>query len=647
MHLSRLYIRNFRSIKEVDLRFKPGKNVIIGRNNAGKSNIIRALDLVLGESSPTYARSENVTTEDFYAWCDPYLPPEKRNSTSADEIVIWCELKRDKDESLNYDEMYNSYGFKVYSTGDYRNRSPLRIDRSVVPQELPTKVFSINSDEVDTHYVNPKLRNQGTFETQLEPCTHFGYAFYATKNAAGHINKEIRFLYREDDESNWFLAFSAPIRNELLQSAIIPSFRDPQNQLRLGPWYWYGKLMRHLVGKHEESEELLEALAQVRQVSGAIFLEVEKELHTSTLQVAFPGTKLSIQLAADTKTNIYKNSVIYVDDGFKSPLTEKGAGIQSATVMGLFNYYTHHVNTTGSALLCCEEPELYLHPHARRVVSDRLDQFLETGRNQVILSTHSVEFVRSTREDANLISLRRHSGETTCQTLSLKELQRLLLRPDESEWLFADKIVICEGFDEYVLRWVAEKYFKWKLDAANVSIVAVGGKDDIVSLAHIACRHGAKTHIMADFDYLLRDSSDDRTQYGAKSHSSLESLGEKFFSRPEACGENGSKAFGYVQQVRSEIKETTPEAFYKAKHIDEISHQNIKILVERLRQYGICILDGEIEGLFTDRNVLPEGKKLSLKKVFQINRLLLDGKSIDELLDCTIIKEFLEKVLMS
>ncbi len=47
MYLSRLYIRNYRSIKELDLRFEKGKNVIIGRNNAGKSNIIKALNIVL------------------------------------------------------------------------------------------------------------------------------------------------------------------------------------------------------------------------------------------------------------------------------------------------------------------------------------------------------------------------------------------------------------------------------------------------------------------------------------------------------------------------------------------------------------------------------------------------------------------------
>ena len=68
MYLSRLYIKNFRSIKEIDLRFSEDKNVIVGRNNSGKSNIVAALDAVLSESSPTYHRTQNITESDFHAW---------------------------------------------------------------------------------------------------------------------------------------------------------------------------------------------------------------------------------------------------------------------------------------------------------------------------------------------------------------------------------------------------------------------------------------------------------------------------------------------------------------------------------------------------------------------------------------------------
>lgn len=68
MFISRLFIVNYRSIRELDLRFRKGKNVVIPRNNCGKSNVVKALHIILGETSPTYHKSENMTIGDFHSW---------------------------------------------------------------------------------------------------------------------------------------------------------------------------------------------------------------------------------------------------------------------------------------------------------------------------------------------------------------------------------------------------------------------------------------------------------------------------------------------------------------------------------------------------------------------------------------------------
>lgn len=52
MQVKRLYIKNFRSIEELDIELQP-LCAFIGPNNAGKSNILDALNRVLGERWPT------------------------------------------------------------------------------------------------------------------------------------------------------------------------------------------------------------------------------------------------------------------------------------------------------------------------------------------------------------------------------------------------------------------------------------------------------------------------------------------------------------------------------------------------------------------------------------------------------------------
>ena len=52
MKIARVRIENYRSIKQLD--FSPNNYcALIGENNAGKSNILKAINLVLGETWPT------------------------------------------------------------------------------------------------------------------------------------------------------------------------------------------------------------------------------------------------------------------------------------------------------------------------------------------------------------------------------------------------------------------------------------------------------------------------------------------------------------------------------------------------------------------------------------------------------------------
>lgn len=640
MHVSRLYINNYRSIEELDLRFAKGKNVIIGRNNCGKSNIIKALHIVLGETSPTYHKSENVTTGDFHSWKEKQ--GEEVVSRSADELFIWCELTREQGEPLDYDELYKCFGFSV--AGDqYKDR--MRFRASILPQNYG-EIFELTEDTVEwRHYINPKLRHQGTFETWLDDKYSFAFAFKATKDNNDQINKDIRFLFRESTKHDWLLGFKASIRTELLQSAIIPSFRDPQSQLRLSSWTWYGKLMQHLTAGHMKSPELQIALSSVREVADAIFVSVREQVSQSALDITFPGTELYFQFNADNQLDLYKSCVLYVDDGFKSLLTDKGSGIQSAVIIGLFSYYTKYVNVATSALLCIEEPELYLHPHARRLISERLTDFI-ADKNQVIVTTHSAEFLRSGGEDVNVTVLSRgNNGVTNAISVNLKDYSRLLVHEFSSEVFFADKVVICEGFDDFVVRAVAKEIFPKQLDSMNVSVISVGGKDNIASVARLVMNLGIKCYLIADFDYLLRDSSEDRRNYGdVKPHQSVENLAVEFFSQPCIYGGKGEAALKGLRGLRERIKKTEESAFYLAKSVVEVPEKNLPDTLQKLRTHGIGILSGELESLCKDGFVSPKNK-LNLNRTFDLNARLASGERISDIFDVTEIAEVLTAVL--
>ncbi len=246
MYLHRVIIKNFRSIEYVDITFAKGKNIIVGKNNCGKSNIIKAIDLVLGESNPAYVKNENITEKDFFTY--------KIKSETAEEVVvandifIYCELRRDEEEPIPYDLMRECSGFYKYSQS---------IDKDAIKNCFENE-FLINPDELryeEKQYINPKKNIDQVIE-EFENKYIFAFVLKAHRNEDGDVKKELRFFYREDENSNWTMAFSAPIRNEFLQSAIIPSFRDPTVQLRINQWSWYGKLLRHLTKNHNKDDTL-------------------------------------------------------------------------------------------------------------------------------------------------------------------------------------------------------------------------------------------------------------------------------------------------------------------------------------------------------------------------------------------------------
>lgn len=56
MYLAQLNITNFRKLKQVELKFRPGLNVLVGANNVGKTSVIDALRALLAGHDEPYPR---------------------------------------------------------------------------------------------------------------------------------------------------------------------------------------------------------------------------------------------------------------------------------------------------------------------------------------------------------------------------------------------------------------------------------------------------------------------------------------------------------------------------------------------------------------------------------------------------------------
>lgn len=48
MYISKIKIKHFRNFKNTEVLFHENLNIIIGANNSGKTNLLKALSLVIG-----------------------------------------------------------------------------------------------------------------------------------------------------------------------------------------------------------------------------------------------------------------------------------------------------------------------------------------------------------------------------------------------------------------------------------------------------------------------------------------------------------------------------------------------------------------------------------------------------------------------
>jgi putative ATP-dependent endonuclease of OLD family len=106
MKLERVVIKNFRSIEHVEFTFpKSGFLVLVGANNAGKSNIIRAIDAMCGDQ---WFSRDKVENHDHYLR-DRSRPIEIKLGFSDRSYAEWR-----SDGDRRYPTLYDSSGRSLF-----------------------------------------------------------------------------------------------------------------------------------------------------------------------------------------------------------------------------------------------------------------------------------------------------------------------------------------------------------------------------------------------------------------------------------------------------------------------------------------------------------------------------------------------------
>ena len=461
----------------MDLEFVKGKNIIVGQNNCGKSNIISAINLVIGEKYPSKRFEEN-----FYF-------------QNADSFTIALQLTDCKNFDTTYLQNYSK------KTGLY-----------VLPTDASFLKFS--PDELDEMGYNNKVNWLSSSEVieKIKQALNIYITLFSKK---GEDTIYTLSMDLNDGKLYKFKFFSQELLASFITSAIIPSERNMKNELVINNYSWYGKLIKSVWQnmREEDIEQLKLHNKNLSDVTNSIFEDLTSKLGDS-VRDAIPYNKLEFKLIQDTKTDYYKGIKILLDDGYYSLLEDKGSGIKSLIIIELFKLYCNTYHKYSSCLIV-EEPEVFLHPQARSVLSKKIDQFLDGSNNQTIITTHSEQFLSNFDiKQLTFITKKNNKSEKYKileNDFDEKDFQKIniITKTENAEMYFADTVILVEGGEKYILKELFKIYKDdLFLDYNNVSLIKVGGKSFFSIYKKMLEKLGKNVFIFADYDNLKKEVND-------------------------------------------------------------------------------------------------------------------------------------------
>ena len=337
----------------------------------------------------------------------------------------------------------------------------------------------------------------------------------------------MRFIRRKDG-----LCYKQSTRDREMCANLMPEFRIIWADTRLDDEAnpekknLLGDLVDTLITSSDEEQnsivlrvdELVRELHQLvdrdNPAHPALWQDVEKledSLSAGLLSITPQRSRVRLHLDRNIPTmrGIFTKGVVSIDNGVELEFDQHGLGLQRSFVVSALNAWCDTIRDADKDyIFAIEEPEIYLHPHATRVLLNTLEKAAE--HDQVIFTTHSSEFVNRVPL-GNVITVQRNDQNGTVRSCAtrprlgklraddLRKVQRYL-QEDRSDMLFARSVLLVEGQAELFALPQFAQTLGLDLDSSGLSVVLVNGLGNFYTYHHILMAFNIPHVILVDGD---------------------------------------------------------------------------------------------------------------------------------------------------
>lgn len=455
--LNRLIIKNFRSIGASPVEIELDDVVVmVGPNNAGKSSILRAYEIVMQQGS----KEGKLVIDDF-----PNGVVDSNNLPEVElQTIVFNKVPGDRWIHTTAD---GEWLIREQWTWDSPNKDPIRrgydVEKGMWDDQVP--------------WGAPNVANA------RRPRPHRIDAFASPDTQAVAIATLITGL----------------LKDKLISIKSDPSLEKSDYELVL-----------------EKIKDL--QMKAVEAMDGEV-QKIEKEI-SGYLENIFPKHKVKFDAKPETDvektyTPFKANPAVLMgpEGGYFSTITHQGSGARRTLLWATLKYLSEAGDKEGARphVLLLDEPEICLHPSAIREARTVLYDLPLSGAWQVMITSHSPIFIDLSRDNTTVIRVFRDDS-TEVQSTTLYRPSRAKLSDDDKrnmkllnicdpylhEFFFGGRQIIVEGDTEYTAFSMLKELYPGEYQ--DVQVIRARGKGIIPSVAKVLLQFSKSFSILHDTD---------------------------------------------------------------------------------------------------------------------------------------------------